>query len=267
MDDARRLMKSQREIAWREVARRIAHEIKNPLTPIKLSAQRLQRRFSEFSGRDLAVLQECTETIIRNTDELKDLVRGVGMRNGGTLYEDISLRTNQTQKQKNLENGDKAQTQGRIVLIEDDPRDAQLITHAFVQKSLPQDFLVLRDGKAALDYFYKPSNFQPGRDIKRVQLIILDLKLPKMDGHEVLRCIKSSRHLRGVPVVVMSSSDDRDEVERSYREGSNAYVVKSVDYNKFAQDLVNAVQFWIETNHVPQNADAKGGVRKSVYGE
>lgn len=74
IDDMTHLIKGQREMAWREVARRIAHEIKNPLTPIKLSAQRLQRRFSEYRGKESEVMQECTETIIKHTDELKDMV-------------------------------------------------------------------------------------------------------------------------------------------------------------------------------------------------
>ncbi len=74
IDDMTHLIKGQREMAWREVARRIAHEIKNPLTPIKLSAQRLQRRFGEYRGRDGALLKECTETIIKHTDELKEMV-------------------------------------------------------------------------------------------------------------------------------------------------------------------------------------------------
>jgi two-component system, NtrC family, nitrogen regulation sensor histidine kinase NtrY len=74
IDDMTHLIKGQREMAWREVARRIAHEIKNPLTPIKLSAQRLQRRLGDFRGRDGEILQECTETIIKHTDELKEMV-------------------------------------------------------------------------------------------------------------------------------------------------------------------------------------------------
>lgn len=74
IDDLTYLVKGQREMAWREVARRIAHEIKNPLTPIKLSAQRLQRRLSDLRGREAALLKECTETIIQNTDELKEMV-------------------------------------------------------------------------------------------------------------------------------------------------------------------------------------------------
>ncbi len=74
IDDMTHLIKGQREMAWREVARRIAHEIKNPLTPIKLSAQRLQRRLGDYGGRDGSLLQECTDTIIRHTDELKEMV-------------------------------------------------------------------------------------------------------------------------------------------------------------------------------------------------
>lgn len=74
IDDMTHIVKAQREVAWREVARRIAHEIKNPLTPIKLSAQRLQRRLSHFVGKDAQVLQECTDTIVKHTDELKEMV-------------------------------------------------------------------------------------------------------------------------------------------------------------------------------------------------
>jgi two-component system nitrogen regulation sensor histidine kinase NtrY len=74
IDDMTHLIKAQREVAWREVARRIAHEIKNPLTPIKLSAQRLQRRFGDYRGRDVAIFKECTDTIIKHSDELKEMV-------------------------------------------------------------------------------------------------------------------------------------------------------------------------------------------------
>jgi two-component system nitrogen regulation sensor histidine kinase NtrY len=74
IDDMTHMIKGQREMAWREVARRIAHEIKNPLTPIKLSAQRLQRRLGDYRGRDGALLKECTDTIIQHTDELKEMV-------------------------------------------------------------------------------------------------------------------------------------------------------------------------------------------------
>jgi two-component system nitrogen regulation sensor histidine kinase NtrY len=74
IDDMTHLIKGQREMAWREVARRIAHEIKNPLTPIKLSAQRLQRRMGDYGGRNAEILKECTETIIKHTDELKQMV-------------------------------------------------------------------------------------------------------------------------------------------------------------------------------------------------
>lgn len=74
IDDMTHLIKGQREMAWREVARRIAHEIKNPLTPIKLSAQRLQRRFGDYRGREGALMKECTDTIIKHTDELKEMV-------------------------------------------------------------------------------------------------------------------------------------------------------------------------------------------------
>ena len=74
IDDMTHIIKGQREMAWREVARRIAHEIKNPLTPIKLSAQRLRRRFGELRGKDGELLMECTETIIKHTDELKEMV-------------------------------------------------------------------------------------------------------------------------------------------------------------------------------------------------
>src|SRR6202042_882192 len=74
IDDMTHIIKGQREMAWREVARRIAHEIKNPLTPIKLSAQRLQRRLGDYRGKDGEVLKECTDTIIKHTDELKEMV-------------------------------------------------------------------------------------------------------------------------------------------------------------------------------------------------
>ena len=171
--------------------------------------------------------------------------------------------------QSSVGNGYAKNDEGPIVLIEDDPRDIQLILHAFQQNSLSQEVVVLRDGESALNYFFiKNRSRSPKSKNERhkARLIILDLKLPKIDGLEVLKRIKNDPLTRGVPVVVMSSSDDSQEVERSYQEGSNAYVVKSVDYKKFAKDLVNAAQFWAETNHLPKVAGQRENA-KLVYGK
>ena len=126
---------------------------------------------------------------------------------------------------------------GRILLVEDDPKDIDLTLTALGEYKLANEVIVVRDGAEALDYLHTKGNYR-SRIRENPAVVLLDLKLPKVDGLEVLREIRSDERLKLIPVVVLTSSrEDRDMVA-SYKLGVNAYVVKPVDFHAF----VNAVR-------------------------
>jgi CheY-like chemotaxis protein len=138
----------------------------------------------------------------------------------------------------------------RILLVEDDPDDAELIVTGLRRSNLVNDIDVARDGVEALDYLYRRGAFA-GRTTPDPLLVLLDLKMPRLDGREVLQQIKSDPRLRSLPVVVLTSSANERDVASGYALGANAYVVKPVHFG----DLVEAVSqiglFWIVVNRTP----------------
>lgn len=138
----------------------------------------------------------------------------------------------------------------RILLVEDSPQDAELTLNALVEHHLANDVIHLRDGAEALDYLYRRgqfvdrSNGEPG-------LVLLDLKMPKVDGLEVLRQLKSDPDLRTIPVVVMTSSREEGDILRSYELGVNAYVVKPVKFQEFVNAVRQVGSFWAVINEPP----------------
>lgn len=131
----------------------------------------------------------------------------------------------------------------RILLAEDDPNDVELTLAALAENNLANEVIVTRDGGEALDYLYRRARFQQ-RDEGHPAVVLLDLKMPKVDGLEVLRQIKSDPLLKTIPVVILTSSrEDRDIVE-SYSLGVNAYVVKPVDFHEFVDAIKELGLFW-----------------------
>lgn len=144
-----------------------------------------------------------------------------------------------------------------ILLVEDDPRDVELTLVALAEHNLVNEVMVVHDGVEALDYLYRRGQFAEQPD-GNPSVILLDLKLPKVDGFEVLRTIKSDDRLKFIPVVVLTSSrEDRDMVE-SYKLGVNAYVVKPVDFHEFTDAVKELGIFWALINEPPP-----GSVRKA----
>ena len=139
----------------------------------------------------------------------------------------------------------------RILLVEDDPDDAELIITGLRRSNLGNDIDIVRDGVEALDYLYRRGTFV-GRSTADPVLILLDLKMPRIDGREVLEEIKSHPTLKHVPVVVLTSSAQERDVAQGYELGANAYVVKPVHF----RDLVDAVTqiglFWVVINRSPK---------------
>ena len=137
-----------------------------------------------------------------------------------------------------------------ILLAEDNPRDVELTLAALAESRLPHDIVVSRDGAEALDYLYT-RGFHAARPFGNPILILLDLKMPKVDGLEVLRTIKSDERLKLIPVVMLTSSREEHDLIQSYGLGANAYVVKPVSFEVFVRALKETGSFWGYINEPP----------------
>src|SRR5580693_2594461 len=145
---------------------------------------------------------------------------------------------------------------GRILLVEDDPRDVELTMTALEDYNLANEVVVAKDGEEALDYIYCRGNFS-GRSNDNPAVLLLDLKLPKIDGLEVLQQIRSDEHLKMIPVVVLTSSHEEKDMMRSYKLGVNAYVVKPVDFHEFVNAVKELGVFWAIINEPPPGSIKK----------
>ena len=139
---------------------------------------------------------------------------------------------------------------GRILLVEDDPKDVDLTLTALEEYYLANEVVVTHDGEEALDYLYRRGSFAT-RANGNPAVLLLDLKLPKVDGLEVLQQIKSDNQLRLIPVVVLTSSREERDMVASYKLGVNAYVVKPVDFHEFVNAIRELGVFWAIINEPP----------------
>ena len=145
---------------------------------------------------------------------------------------------------------------GRILLVEDDPKDTELTMTALEEYNLSNEVVVATDGEEALDYLYYRGKFQR-RSGENPAVMLLDLKLPKIDGLEVLQRVKADDSLKMIPVVVLTSSREERDMLSSYKLGVNAYVVKPVDFHEFVNAIKELGVFWAIINEAPP-----GSVRK-----
>ena len=139
----------------------------------------------------------------------------------------------------------------RILLVEDNPHDAELTLAALEANHLANEVVVLRDGAEALDYLHR-RNAYADRPPENPVVVMLDLKMPKVDGLEVLRDVKGDEALRSIPIVMLTSSKEERDLVESYRLGVNAYVVKPVDFAQFANAIRDSGVFWAVLNVTPQ---------------
>ena len=146
---------------------------------------------------------------------------------------------------------------GRILMVEDDPNDVELTLTALADYNLANEVVVTRDGAEALDYLYCRGSFA-GRTTENPAVLLLDLKLPKVDGLQVLKQIKSDDKLRMIPVVVLTSSREERDMVASYRLGVNAYVVKPVDFHEFVNAIKELGVFWAVINQPPPGSVRRG---------
>lgn len=138
----------------------------------------------------------------------------------------------------------------RILLVEDSQNDVELILTALAENHLANEVVVVRDGEEALDYLYRRGVFRLRMEGHPV-VVLLDLKLPKIDGLEVLAQLKSDSELRRVPVVILTSSREEQDIIKSYDLGTNAYVVKPVNFHEFVDTIKELGLFWAVVNQPP----------------
>jgi len=136
-------------------------------------------------------------------------------------------------------------------MAEDDPQDIELALIALKEYHLANDVVVTTDGEETLDYLYRRGKYAD-RPEKNPIVIFLDLKMPKISGLEVLQQVKSDPKLRTIPVVVMTSSDEDQDIIQSYTSGVNAYVVKPIAFDKFIEVVKQLGLFWVLTNKSPK---------------
>ena len=140
-----------------------------------------------------------------------------------------------------------------ILLVEDNPRDEALILRALRKSNVVNEVVVARDGVEALDYLFG-TGAHAGRDLDVMpQVVLLDLKLPKVDGLEVLQRIRADERTRRLPVVVFTSSSEEEDVMRSYDLGANSYVRKPVDFEHFLEATRQLGLYWLVLNEAPPN--------------
>lgn len=138
-----------------------------------------------------------------------------------------------------------------ILLVEDNPRDAEVTQRALRKHNLANHLVHVKDGQEALDWLFASGTYV-GRDINhRPKVVLLDLKLPKVDGIEVLRAIRADSRTRRIPVVVLTSSREEQDVIRTYDLGVNSYIVKPVDFENFSAAVAEAGHYWLLLNQDP----------------
>jgi two-component system, response regulator len=138
-----------------------------------------------------------------------------------------------------------------IVLVEDNPTDEALVLRAFKKYNLSAKIIVVRDGAEAVDFIFCQGAYKD-RDPRDVpQLIFLDLKLPKLSGLEVLRQIRANEHTRLLPVIMLTSSKEEQDLIQSYRSGANSYIRKPIEYDQFLEAIRELSLYWLKLNERP----------------
>jgi two-component system, response regulator len=138
-----------------------------------------------------------------------------------------------------------------ILLVEDNPNDAELAMRALNKNNLANNVIRVCDGEEALDYIFAKGQFKNRERLNLPRLILLDLKLPKIDGLEVLKIIKEDPIMKMIPIVVLTSSNEESDIIESYSLGVNSYIVKPVNFDKFINSVRDIGLYWLLLNQQP----------------
>jgi CheY-like chemotaxis protein len=139
-----------------------------------------------------------------------------------------------------------------ILLVEDEPAHAEILKRNLETARVANTLKQVSDGESALDYLYRKNSFSTPESSPRPNLILLDLRLPKVDGLQVLKTIKSDPALKNIPIVILSTSASENDVSTAYGNGANSYLVKPIDFKQFGALLETLVEYWLVWNHRPK---------------
>jgi len=142
--------------------------------------------------------------------------------------------------------------QVEILIVEDNPQDAELTIRALKKMNLATNILVAEDGEEALDIVFSRGIHEMRKSMKPPKVIFLDLKLPKINGLEILKEIKTNPATKNIPVVVVSSSREDPDIKAAYEFGANGYVVKPVEFEAFSNSMIQTGLFWLTVNEIPR---------------
>ncbi len=145
----------------------------------------------------------------------------------------------------------KSKEEVEILLVEDNPTDVELTLRALKKNNLANKVYVVTDGAEALDYLFATGVYKEREIDERPKVVLLDLKLPKVDGLEVLKKVKSDERTRNIPVVVLTSSKEEQDRIESYNLGVNSYIVKPVDFEQFSKSVQELGLYWLLLNELP----------------
>jgi len=143
-----------------------------------------------------------------------------------------------------------------ILLVEDNAAHAELIKHGFRRHSVPNKIIHVPDGQAALDYLFPRDKDHDDEARPRPHIILLDLHLPRVDGLDVLKAIKSDKHLKSIPVVILTTSKAEQDASRAYDQYANSFVVKPIDFSQFMAMLDELGLYWLTWNYNPSTEHA-----------
>lgn len=150
-----------------------------------------------------------------------------------------------------------------ILLVEDNAADAELMLHALKKNEVAHRVHVVRDGEAALNFLFCREPYEERARQPLPQLIVLDLKLPKVDGLSVLRTLKEDRRTRWLPVIILTSSSEERDVIASYDLGVNSYIQKPVDFDRFRETVRTLALYWLCVNQAPPRQSVPPGTERS----
>jgi two-component system response regulator len=138
-----------------------------------------------------------------------------------------------------------------ILLVEDNPHDAELTVRALKKRNLANHLFTVEDGAEALDFIFSQGQYAQRQAADHPKVVLLDLKLPKLNGLEVLRTLKADARTRPIPVVIVTSSHEDPDIQAAYNLGANSYVVKPVEFDAFTEAMSHIGFYWLLVNQVP----------------
>ncbi len=138
-----------------------------------------------------------------------------------------------------------------VLLVEDDEDDVQLTQRAFEKGNILNKLYVVYDGEEALDFLHHTGKYSNPTDAPRPGIIMLDLNMPRMDGRELLKKIKNDEDLRRIPVIILTTSDQKEDILSSYNNGANSFITKPVEFEKFLEVIITLGKYWLSIVEMP----------------